>query len=466
MNNRKYIINSLSYMTIFNVFSMFITAFLTFLLPKFTDVVDYSLWQLFMFYYGYLGFFHLGWNDGIYIKYGGYKYEELNKISLFSQFWIQIVFQLLCAICVLVFFNQDNWERRYILYQLAINIVILNSRYMLIYVLQATARIKEYALILFCDRIIYLLIIIGVIVEKSLDYKGLIISETIGKIVSYILAIYYCKDIVINNIFKFRLELKEIMENINSGIKIMFSNIASILIIGISRYGIEKNWSIEIFGQISLSITISQLFITFVTNIGMIIFPLLRKMKEERLLYTYQLLKIILNLFILFIFIFFYVGRWILIKWIPSYSLSIKYMGLLLPICFYESEMALLNNPYLKNLRKEKTIMYINVGVMLLGCLFTAVFSFLLDNLTLSVISITILIGVRCICSEYVLNCQLKMGYHVIFNLENLMIIIYVITSYSFGNIKGFLIYLISYSIYISIVFWEKVIPYRRKDIN
>ena len=90
MNNRKYIINSLSYMTIFNVFSMFITAFLTFLLPKFTDVVDYSLWQLFMFYYGYLGFFHLGWNDGIYIKYGGYKYEELNKISLFSQFWIQI----------------------------------------------------------------------------------------------------------------------------------------------------------------------------------------------------------------------------------------------------------------------------------------------------------------------------------------------------------------------------------------
>ena len=241
---------------------------------------------------------------------------------------------------------------------------------------------------------------------------------------------------------------------------------SSILIIGISRYGIEKNWSIEIFGQISLSITISQLFITFVTNIGMIIFPLLRKMKEERLLYTYQLLKIILNLFILFIFIFFYVGRWILIKWIPSYSLSIKYMGLLLPICFYESEMALLNNPYLKNLRKEKTIMYINVGVMLLGCLFTAVFSFLLDNLTLSVISITILIGVRCICSEYVLNCQLKMGYHVIFNLENLMIIIYVITSYSFGNIKGFLIYLISYSIYISIVFWEKVIPYRRKDIN
>ena len=57
-------------MTIFNIFSMLITAFSTLFLPRFTNLYNYSLWQLFIFYYGYLGFFHLGWNDGIYIKYG------------------------------------------------------------------------------------------------------------------------------------------------------------------------------------------------------------------------------------------------------------------------------------------------------------------------------------------------------------------------------------------------------------
>ena len=85
---------------------MLITAFYTLFLPRFTNLYNYSLWQLFIFYYGYLGFFHLGWNDGIYIKYGGYKYSELNQLSLFLQFWLLIIFQFFCACTILFLLNK------------------------------------------------------------------------------------------------------------------------------------------------------------------------------------------------------------------------------------------------------------------------------------------------------------------------------------------------------------------------
>ncbi|MEH2932041.1 hypothetical protein VSQ48_19470 [Candidatus Ventrimonas sp. KK005] len=460
MNNRKYIINSLSYMTIFNIFSMLITAFSTLFLPRFTNLYNYSLWQLFIFYYGYLGFFHLGWNDGIYIKYGGYKYSELNQLSLFLQFWLLIIFQFFCACTILFLFKQDSIDRRFILYLLAVNLVILNSRYMLVYVLQATARIKEYAIVLFLDRCVYIIIVVGAVITKQLNFKWLVIAETLGKISSFVLAVCFCKSIVINSFFKLKCDFlkifNEIKENIDCGIKIMFSNVASILIIGINRFGIEKNWGVEIFGQISLSITISQLFITFVTNIGMILFPLLRKMKEESLVHTYQLLKLFLDLVVFFLFLFFYIGRWILLKWIPLYELSIQYMGLLIPICLYESEMALLNNIYLKSMRKEKTIMWINCCVMILACLFTYIFSFWLQNLLLSVFSITVLIWIRCLWSEYILNRQLNMGYHILFNLENLMVGIYIVAIFIFGDIYGFIVYLVCYVAYVSIKYIKK----------
>ena len=179
-------------------------------------------------------------------------------------------------------------------------------------------------------------------------------------------------------------------------------------------------------------------------------------MKEESLVHTYQLLKLFLDLVVFFLFLFFYIGRWILLKWIPLYELSIQYMGLLIPICLYESEMALLNNIYLKSMRKEKTIMWINCCVMILACLFTYIFSFWLQNLLLSVFSITVLIWIRCLWSEYILNRQLNMGYHILFNLENLMVGIYIVAIFIFGDIYGFIVYLVCYVAYVSIKYIKK----------
>lgn len=65
------VIKNISYSFSANLISLLISAFMVMFVPKLLSVNDYGLWQLFLFYYSYLGFLHFGWEDGIYLRYAG-----------------------------------------------------------------------------------------------------------------------------------------------------------------------------------------------------------------------------------------------------------------------------------------------------------------------------------------------------------------------------------------------------------
>lgn len=441
MEKRQDIISGISYVTFVNAFSMVITAFLTLILPKYISTYNYGIWQLFIFYQGYLGVFHFGWNDGIYLRYGGADYKKLKKETFYSQFWIQIFVECILAFGLLLIAPQTSLEREFVIFQLSLNLVLLNSRYMLIYILQATSRIKEFACVMLLDRFSYVLLLIMCIIFGRCDFITLIWSDTISKAISYILAAFYCRNIIFGGRKDWIFCSFEIFNNIRSGSKIMLANIASIMITGICRYGIEQNWTIDTFGQISLTITLSQLFITFVTNIGLVLYPTLKQMESKQQKKIYLKLKNYISFLIIAGMIFYYPGKLILQQWLGKYKEGLEYMGILLPICFFESKMGLLNGTYLKALREEKTIMYINGGVLVLGGILTWLFSFRLHNLTLSVLSITILLCARCTLAERTIYTKLSLQQNWLINRENFMMISFVISNYIIGGLIGFGVY-------------------------
>lgn len=445
MDTKKYLITSVSNVTVVNIFSMIVTAVVTLIVPRYIANIDYGLWQLFVFYQGYLGFFHFGWNDGIYLRYGGCDYRTLDKKSFFSQFYTQILFECLIAGGIIILYNGNDESRFFIVALLAINLVVLNSRYMLIYILQATARIKEYSVVLFVDRLVYIGIIIYALVSAHTGFKTFIFAETVSKTLAYFVAIMYCRDIVFHSVKSFALDVKEIWSNIHVGIKILLANISSMLVMGIVRWGVEKNWNIETFGEVSLTITLSQLFITFVTNIGLVLFPLLKKMDRDNLETVYRVLRIFLFVFLSFVLVLYFPGSFILKRWLPNYNNSIVYMGLLLPICFYESKMALINNTYLKALRKEKTLMLINVYVLILSVMATIVTTFICKNLTAAILTITVITAIRSDWAEIVVNRELGLKNNIKILQDNVIMVAFVICGYGIGNWIGGIIYFLAF---------------------
>ena len=83
----KRIFKNFSFTFLANVISMVISAVVIAIIPKVIGQAEYGYYQLYVFYASYTGFFHFGWCDGIYLKYGGIEYQNYDRPLMSSQFW-------------------------------------------------------------------------------------------------------------------------------------------------------------------------------------------------------------------------------------------------------------------------------------------------------------------------------------------------------------------------------------------
>jgi O-antigen/teichoic acid export membrane protein len=55
------------------------------IVPKFISEIDYSYWQTYLLFATYIGIFHFGIFDGMYLRYGQYDNNELDKNTYIIQ---------------------------------------------------------------------------------------------------------------------------------------------------------------------------------------------------------------------------------------------------------------------------------------------------------------------------------------------------------------------------------------------
>jgi O-antigen/teichoic acid export membrane protein len=121
-------IKNFSYTISSNLISLIISTLVVIVVPKLVGVEEYGYWQLYLFYSSYVGFLHFGWSDGIYLRYGGEEYSDLDKKIFSSQFYMMMLFQFLVAVIIViiaVLFVSDI-DRAFILNMVALNALIIN----------------------------------------------------------------------------------------------------------------------------------------------------------------------------------------------------------------------------------------------------------------------------------------------------------------------------------------------------
>ena len=353
---KKTIIQNFSYSAFANGINLLVSILSAFVVPKVLGVSEYSYWQLYTFYTSYVGFFHFGWADGIYLKQGGKRYQDLDKQNMANQFRLYVLFELLIAILIILLswiFVEDK-SRFYVLVCTAVCLFITLPRTFLQYLLQTTDRISEYAQNIIYEKIIY---VIGVFIALFLgvrSYEPLLIIDLFAKLVTFFLLARLCRDTLTTRITHIFRGLKEAWDNVRIGSRLMIANIAGLLITGIVKMAVEQNWGIETFGKVSLTMTASNMIMVFISAVSVVLYPMLKNVQEESLVPIYRKLRSLLMLLTLGMLIFYYPMRIIISYWLPQYADSLIYMALLFPMCVFESKLTLLISTYLKALRKEK----------------------------------------------------------------------------------------------------------------
>ena len=434
-----------------NILSTLVSAFVTLLLPKRISTESFGYFQLFLFYVSYVGMLHLGWPDGFYLVKCGEEYNKLNRKKVWGQLVVFFIMQMIISIAVCsasLLFVSDS-DKRTVFFLVGIMTVITNVRLFLLYILQATARIKEFSISTIVGLALYIVCVSIFMLLKIDAYEPYIYANMLSVFAPLVVGLYYNKSVLLSGLEPLRVILSETKEYIVAGFKILIANLAGSFIIGVMRWAIEYQWDVTVFGKISLTITVSNLFMTLINAIALVLLPMLRRMKKDKLAPLYSHLNIVLLTSIFAAMMLYYPIQQVLMYWLPDYSDSLVYMSLLLPICVFESKNALILTTYLKTLRKENAIMTINLITLGLSAVLCCISVMLLKNIPLAMFFIIIALAFRCIISELYLSKQMGIPVNEPIIIELMLSAAFIVFNWCIGGWIGLLLYCASIVIYI-----------------
>ena len=450
MKNKKTVVNNLLYSVAANLLSMFVSAILLLVLPNLLGETEYGYWQLYLFYTSYVGFFHFGLVDGIYLRVGGKDFSELDGHVYATQFWILTVFEVVVSIAIMNvanFFVTDV-NKVHVIILTCICMIVYIANNFTTYILQATNRIKPYATVVMVEKAFFAITVICCWIAKVKNFEIIAVGDISGKIIAMIVAFMYCKNIIFCKVADLKHTLSEIWINLSVGSKLVRANVASMLITGIVRLAIENYWSIEVFGKISLSMSISSMLMVFVNAVSVVVFPMLKRMEDNKLSDTYEKIRDFLMFVLLGAFVFYYPLKVILTGILPGYAESIRYMALMFPVCIFDSKISLLVNTYLKALRKEKAILVINAFSVAISVLITGITVYLIHSLELAVVSIVVLLAIKCDIAEIYLSKCMQIQVLKDILIETILVSIFISSSWILNNWYSMVIYFIAFVIY------------------
>lgn len=437
---RKTFLKNTVYVTLSQILSLLISAFLSIVLPKFVGVADYGYWQLFVLYTSFVGFLHFGFCDGVYLKYGGVTFEQLDIKFLGVEIKTFVLCQAIISVLIILLsvIIEMSYEKRFIFVSTGVYSFIANLTTVFSYVLLATNKIKTYSLSIMISKAILMLWFV-ILCITSISFKSVIVAFTVCSIIGLIILMKEFRLFFIKSVLPNKRSFKAMWPFVVSGFILMFSSIVSNLIIGSGRMVVESFWNISVFAKISFTISLSMFFLAFISQVSLVLFPVLRNITDESAASIFKrggwLISYVMMACYLVIFpIDFFVERFL-----PNYLNSVQYMIYLLPVCLYLIKTQVLYVTFFKSLNKQKYLLYINIVTLLV-----AVSIYVISVINKSLTGILIGMMVACLVRSWAMQIYLNRYYKQKFDRINVIELAYsicFIILYQSVNLQSLFIY-------------------------
>ena len=415
------------------------------------SVAAYGYVQLYLLYVSYYYIFDFGLCNGVYLIEGGKEYNTLNRGHYSGQFWVLGISQVIVGIVITVLASivVSDGNKQFVFFIVAANIVFMQLRTLLLMIDQATNRIKQYSNAIIICKLLNTVAILLASLFGIRDYKLLIVLLTVGEVASCIYAGKDCKELLLCKPEPLLLIWHGIKDNIRAGFSILISGLSSMLVMGFTRLAIEEQWGIEMFAKVSFTIGLSNMFMLFINAVSVVLYPQMKRTSDEKYITLYDQLRNLLMLLLITALLLYYPMRILLEYILPEYHESLSYMAILLPICLYSSKMALLLQTYMKVLRLERKLMKVNLIALFVAVTATVISVFILNDMTISVLSILLSQAFRTIYAEIILSRYIRI--HVLKDIayEFAITVVFVVANWLIGGWLGMMIYFVVLLFYV-----------------
>ncbi len=454
------------YSIIAQIISLAVSFVLTLIVPKFIDEYQYAYWQTYVLYVGYVGILHFGILDGLVLRYSKYDYEELDKARLRSQFIILLAFTCVITLLMTVIsLSVLDYPDKIIFALVAVGIISKNIVTYSSYMFQITNRIDKYVFLTIAQRLTYGVCVAVLLLLKVNDFYWYCIADLIGDAVGFTIGAIFNRGLFLGKSLNLKETFSELKTNVASGIILMMANWSSMLMVGSAKMLIQWHWDKLLFGKIAFAFSVSNIFLVFVSAISVVMFPSLQRIKPEKLPELYKTVRGMLSPILFFMIIFYFVGSWILNLWLPKYSESLVYLGILLPIIIYSSKVSLLTNNYLKVYRKEKLMLLANGISIAVGIIMFVLCTYVFNNVTLLLVSVVFVIMLNSVLSEIFVLKTIHIRIIKEFIIETVMTVGFILCASLLSLWIGLAVYSVLFAVY-CVVNYKSLLALFRKLIK
>ncbi len=393
--------------------SLLVSLVMSIFAPKFLDENEFAYWQLFIFYITYVGLFHFGLSDGVYLRYGGCTKSGLDERLLGSQLRLMSLFHILVTgitACVLCRLPIDE-GRVHVFLLTGVFLIVGNIFWYCGFVFQAINETKVYSMGIIITRGAFFLSAIAAFLigyRKAFTY---IVLYTISQGLGTAFVLIKGKWFVFSSFVGWTETIGECVKNIAAGISLTISNVAGNLILGIGRAIVDVGNGLVAFGLVSYAVAMTNFFLQFISQISMVMFPALRRLNKDQSNSVYVNLRLLTGFAFNWIYIVYIPASILLLHWLPAYADSFTYLTVLLPICVFDGKMQLLHGTMLKVYRKERTLLVINICVLGISTICSLICVFVLQSVFALSVSMVIMIALRCLLSSMLLSLKCGMQY-------------------------------------------------------
>lgn len=435
--------------------SVLVSIILGFIVPKFIPEADYADWQKFVLWMGYVGVLPLGLLDGIILRYAQYDYERLEKRRIRTLFtalfgWLTLLAAVGCVLSLTLMQGED----RLVFFLVSVGILTSNIYAYNCYLYQITNRINLYVLFTLMQRIVYGVVIVLCLVFRVGNFYWYCIAELAGQVVAFAAGIYSNRACYFGRMLPPRAAVSEIWDTTSVGFLLMAANFSASLMVGGAKIAVEWRWDKLTFGQVAYSFSAVNLFVNFATTISIVLFPFLKRLREEELPGLYRVIRGAVSPFLFAAMLGYFPLCWILSHWLPQYREALLYLGVLLPLMVFSSKVSLLTNNYLKVYRKEGVMLYINLGSLALGLGLFALGAWGISNIDFILISVVLVMMLRSVLCEAVVGRLIGQSMVLDFVAELLMTAAFIASAKYLPLLYGCLVYLGALALYV--VFYRK----------
>ena len=272
-----------------NFLNLLIGIITGFILPKLLSIESYSDIKLFQLYITYVGILHLGFSDGMYLKYGGKEIEASQNENILSEFKTFKIFQIIVTISAVIV---TLFLKKYVLFFCALSILPVNIGNYLRQLYQAVGKFDKYAKFTNINTfLIFFMNIVLLFIIKTDNSKLYMIAYVIAYFAYWVFL-----EIEIRRTLKHKknkAKISYLISDIKDGFLLMMGNFCSVVFTSIDRLFVQYLLGTIKFAYYSFAVSIENLMTVFINPIAVVLYNYFCiNQEKEKIIFAKKLILI------------------------------------------------------------------------------------------------------------------------------------------------------------------------------